>query len=325
MMGPSILQTSRSLPRPMVIRNFVPTLLFFLAVFIFLSLSLASKSNASEGSISVIPKNGSYLTGESFEADVEINGGGTAFNAAKADVSVSENLKIERLTLGNCGFAFVDTPTIYAPSFVGVILGGSKTSCILYTMTLRVIGQNSGFVFISDASLKSYAGAQEILQSVNNSSYTFGGSAGNMEAFTRVEPTQAPLVNKDGEKVYTLVYTIESNNNTSSLSVLLDPDLPTQIQSDVKPLLQDSSILAAVFENVPEGVHTIEVKNSGRTVSSEVVNVEGDNREINLGVQPKTSLFTLGNIALFAIGMVILIAVGVIGYIFYWKKRHPAE
>lgn len=280
-------------------------------------------ANAASGSISVVPKNGSYSIGDTFEVNIKVDGGGEAFNAVKANVSISENLKIQRLTLGDCGFAFVQTPTVSSPSFAGVILGGSKNSCTVYSISLIVTAPNNAFVYLSDGSIKSYNGANEIMNKVENSSYTVSSSSqGNEKTLTAVEPTHPPITSADGEKMYSLVYTISADPSKSSdIVVVLDPNLPTQMQSQVSPALQDRTVLSAVFDNVDEGVHTIEVREGGNILSSEVVNLSGDNREINLGVQPKNPPVNLLVVAVAALGIIILLASLVLGYVYYMKKR----
>lgn len=296
-----------------------------LPLFYFLALFFCGSAFAANGTISVVPSSGNYYTGESFDADVRIDGGGESFNAAEATVSVSENLKIDRLTLGDCGFAFVDTPTVASPSFVGVNLGSSTNSCTLYTLTLSVVGQNSGFVYISDASLKSYQGANELLSKVNNSSYSLGSSQSVIQ-IAPPSPTQAPIVTSLGEKVYTLVYTISAKDGRASeYEVYLDPNQPNQTVSEVNPLPGDNTVLAAIFEDVPEGVHTIEIRDKDQLLSSEIVNIEGPNREVNFGVKPKPPGISIVNILIVATSLIVIISLAVLGYIFYWRRKHASS
>ncbi len=292
---------------------------FLLALTIFLG--NASLSEAAGGSISVIPQSGKFVSGQKFQAQIKIDGGGTRFNAAKANISVSDNLRVEGVTLGDCGFAFVDTPSTSSLSFAGVILGDSSLSCTAYTISLRVIGPNSGSVFVTDGSLKSYDGAQEILENVVNSNYTFP-SSGDSNTAMQVTPTQQPLISSSGEKMYTLVYTVpsEKESDVKDLSVVLDANLPTQMTSEIAPLPSDPTVFGAIFDNVPEGVHTVDVLSGSEKVSSEIVNVEGESREISLGVAPKPSTTPLLMIALVAVGLITLISALILGYIFYKKK-----
>lgn len=300
----------------------------FIGIFLFSFFAVLSvaKAFAAGGSISVDPQNGSYKNGDSFEAAISIDGGGNALNAAKADISISENIRVDKLTLGDCGFAFVDTPTTTSLSFAGVILGGSTQSCVVYKLTLKVVGSNNGFITVSGGSIKSYEGAKEIFSNVNNGSYQLSESGNVQNVNKNISPIQPPILSINGEKMYTVIYTVDTDTaRAQNLTVFLDPDLPTQMQTNVSPLLQDRPILAAVFDNVPEGVHTIEVREKDSIVSSEVVNLQGDNREISLGVEPKISVFTPANIAFAAVGLIAIIIAVVIGYIFYWKKKHPTS
>lgn len=280
-------------------------------------------SYSAGGTISVVPPSGTFADGEKFQAQIRIDGGGTAFNAAKASVNVSENLIIEGVTLGDCGFAFVDTPSVSTLSFAGVILGESATSCNAYSIVLRVSGSNNGYVFISEGSIKAYNGAAEILDKLSNSSYTFVPSTGNNNlTVLKVTPTQQPLMSNEGQKMYRLIYSIPSDKSSQAinLSVVLDLSLPTQMIASISPLPSDPLVLAAVFDNVSEGVHTVDILDGSSKVSSEIVNVEGESREISLGVTPKKTTSTLLMAIIIAVGVIVLISASVIGFVFYTKR-----
>lgn len=295
-------------------------------LFFFLFVSFYSKADAASGSMSVIPKSGQYKIGDLIEASIHIDGAGTAFNAAKANIAVSQNLKIENLTLGDCGFAFIQTPTVNSPRFTGVLLGSSKNSCNVMTLTLKVTGPNNAFVYISDGSIKAYKGAGELLNNVVNSSYTIASNSQNQGLVSDIQasPTQPPLSSTTGEKMYSLTYTISADTSKASdLTVVLDPNTPSEMDTSPAPAtLVDKTILSAVFDNVPEGVHTIEVRDKGNVVSSEVITLNGDNRDISLGVKPSHPVFSLFNIAVTALILIFLISSGMAFYIFYWRKRH---
>lgn len=286
-----------------------------------LLLVVVPQANAAGGIISVNPRSGDFLIGEKFQAQIRIDGGGTRFNAAKANVGVSENLTIENVILGDCGFAFVDTPSTSSPSFAGVILGGSSLSCTAFTLNLKVNGSNNGYVYVTDGSLKSLDGAREILENVENSSYSFPTSS-TASTVEQVSPTQQPLVSTNGDKMYTLIYTIAADKvgNAADLIVVLDADLPTQTTTEVRQSPIDPEVYEAIFDNIPGGVHTVDVLSGSEKVSSEIVNVEGDNREISLGVSPKPAASSLLGWLLLAVGLVTAISASVLGYIFYKRK-----
>jgi hypothetical protein len=297
-------------------------LFFFIMVFSF----AAGFVYAADGTISVEPLKGNFDNQQVFSADIRIDGGGVAFNASKASVAVSPNLRVESITLGNCGFAFVRTPSTASLSYAGVILGGSKTSCTVYTMKLKVLSQGSGYVFISDGAVKSYKGAEEILSSIKNSSYVFGNnqSVGTSSVLPTPVPTQPPLMLANGEKLYTLTYSVAAPNDesTSSVAVVLDPQLPSKVTANPSPIRENPSVLAATFNNVPEGVHTLSVLANNKPVSNEIVTITGPNREISFGTSPKQSTVYQSYIIM-VVALVIALTGGVIGYIFYWKKNHP--
>ncbi len=301
-----------------------PVLLGISSVFVF-----ALNSYAASGTISVVPATGNYQKGQIFTAAIKINGGGTKFNASKANVAVSQNLTVQSVTLGDCDFAFVNTPSMGSLAFAGVILGGSADDCVVYTMNLKANSSGTGFVFLSDGSIRSYRGAEELLSKVNNSSYVFddatAGNSGGTTVAAVPSPTQAPLTLANGTKLYTLVYNIDSvDKKATSLQVALDPGTPNQMLATPSQSKDDPSVYAAIFENVPQGVHSITVLDDEKPVSKQIVNIAGQNREITVGVTPNAggtgSLFWYIVLAIVAI---VLLTVGVLGYVIMWRKRHP--
>lgn len=123
------------------------------------------------GSMSVSPSTGTIRPGSIIDVNVNISGGGTAFNAAQATVTVSNNLHILALTPGNCGFTYIVTPTIANPSFVGATLGSSTLGCTVYTLSIQGAG-SIGAVSLTDAELASASDASELLGSVQDGCYT---------------------------------------------------------------------------------------------------------------------------------------------------------
>lgn len=287
-------------------------------------------SYAASGSISVIPASGTYDKGQTFTVAIKIDGGGTKFNAAKSNVAVSQNLTVDSVTLGNCDFALVNTPTVGSLSFAGVILGGSTDSCTIYTMNLKATSGGTGFVFLSDGSIKSYKGATEILQNLNNSSYVFNqpeGSTNQNSTVAAPTPTQPPITLANGTKLYTLVYNIDtvSKNNQPNMKVTLDPGTPNEMLSTPTQSKEDPTVYSAIFENVPQGVHALTVFEGENPVSKQVVNIAGTNREITVGVTPKEA--GAGSLVMWiilAVGLVVAITTGIFAYLVIWKKRHPA-
>lgn len=287
---------------------------------------------AASGSISIVPITGTYQVGQVFSATIRIDGGGQSFNAVKANVAVSQNLKVQSLNLGDCGMALVKTPSIGSLSFAGVILGGSQDSCNIYTLNLQAESSGTGFVFISDGSIKAYKGAVELLSKLNNSSYTFNGaSSGNASGNSVASaptPTQPPLSLANGIKLYTLVYNIATIDNKppTTLKVALDSGLPSQMISPPQASSENPSLYSAIFDNVPQGVHSITVLDNEKPVSKEIVNIQGQNREVTLGVNPKSSGSSsfIWLIAL-AIVTIIILTVSVLFYTVIWRKNHPGN
>lgn len=305
----------------MVIKRFINSFVFLFFAFVFL---VNTKDGfVASGTISVQPLSGSYSNGETFDVSIRVDGGGTALNASKANVAVSESLQVENVILGDCGFAFVTTPSITSLSYAGVILGGSVNSCTVYRLKLKVISGSNGFVFISDGSIKSYDNSEEIFSKVNNSSYSFEGTTQAISSDFKPSPTQAPIIsNSNGSKYYTLIYgvTPPGKSQVENLKVVLDQDQPNEIIVVPAPSSQDPTIFTAVFDNVEAGVHTIDVLENEESISQEVVNIEGQDREISLGVAPKPSTSILWY-ALAGIVLLVVVSIGVIATVFILKKR----
>lgn len=283
---------------------------------------------AASGTISVVPAKGTFQNGQTITAAIRIDGGGTAFNAAKANVAVSQNLAVQGLTLGDCDFALVKTPSESSLDFAGVILGGSVDSCTIYTLNLKVQSSGTGFVYISDGSIKSYKGAQELLSTINNSSYTFSGTSGYSNSIVSIltpTPTQPPLALANGIKLYTLVYNISTPGRTPSanMKVTLDQGKPDEMVTTPQPNSNDPSVLAAIFDNVPQGVHSITVLDNDKPVSNQIVNLDGQNREITLGVTPKSFAGSLFWYITIAVILIVIITGGIFAYMMIWKKNHP--
>ncbi len=144
-----------------------------------LSLIQQAASNKT-ATINIDPPSGTFSVGQEFTVDLVIDGGGEAFNAAKADVTVSSNLTVKSLTItpissGGCNFVFINankTPKTSDPSFAGAILNGSSLHCNLYTLTLQTTATGNDTIMLKSGSVKSYADHNEILLSMQDGSYS---------------------------------------------------------------------------------------------------------------------------------------------------------
>src|SRR4051812_16681289 len=109
--------------------------IFVFSLFIF-GFNFAGEVSAAGAVIQVSPNTGKYNTGDTFAVSVIADGGGTQFNVAQADVTVSSNLQVQNVVFGDCNFSFVTTPDAGNLNFVGAILGGKSAKCTVYTVTL---------------------------------------------------------------------------------------------------------------------------------------------------------------------------------------------
>ena len=144
------------------------------------SVTPGNEQSAAITAIATSPASATVTVGTPFMVAVQANGGGQAFNAAQATVTVSSNLAITGLTTPSsttCGFTYTQAPTVSDPSFAGAIFGSSKTSCTVYKLTLTPTSSGTGTVTISNAKLKAYADSTDLNLSVQNASYTINTAA----------------------------------------------------------------------------------------------------------------------------------------------------
>lgn len=113
-----------------------------------------------------------------FQVDVIIDGHGDTFNAAEATVQLSEAVQVEEVVLGDCNLSFLTTPSRGNLSFSGVILSGSAKKCTAYTVMLSPTAKGKASLTFSDAAVRQYGDAADVLSSVKNGSFTLTGTAG---------------------------------------------------------------------------------------------------------------------------------------------------
>ena len=303
-----------------------------LLIFICLSIYIAKPALAAGAVMGLTPNSGTYTVGTAFNADLTINGNGEAFNAAKATVAVSNNLYVKALTIGNCNFAYVLTPTITNPSFTGVILGGSSQNCTAYTLTLLPLSQGTGTITLSNSAVKSYPNAEDTLTSLQNGNYTINSSSSGISTIT---PPAQNQQQQNQEAVtqtspYTLTVTALTGDNTplTGVKVILDPPQPASSVSQTSPTSQTpntSSSLAintlseqtavtdakgvAVFTNLSEGVHQAVIENNGKKVAGQILNINGTNHTIALGIKTQKQPFNPISIITIALSAIIILTI----------------
>jgi len=273
--------------------------------------------------MSVNPNSGSYTVGGPVRVDLIIDGHGDTFNAAQATTTLSNNLLLTDLTLGDCNFSFVETPTTSSPAFTGVLLGGSSQKCTVYTLTIMPISTGTGTVMLSNAKVKEYKTAQDILASLQNGNYSLNPSTNGATSIsiapTIVNNQQNPLQGTTTAS-YSLSIKAVDNDNTplSAATVVLDPPQSAQtVQTGntTAPALQTATTDQngiAQFTNVSKGVHTVVVQQNNTQVAKTVLNVNGTNHTMSLGVkaqkQPRNlTLIIISTILVVGVFMFFLI------------------
>lgn len=289
----------------------LPKLFFFnFALGLFL-IFFNCKALAANASIVADPSTGNYTTGDNFNVDVRIDGGGLPFNAAKSTVSVSPTMRLNGLVIGNCNFSFVRTPSTSNPSFAGVILGGYSNGCTVYTLSLSPLGQGLGYLSFSSSEIKKYKTAEELLNSTTDGRYVFSGNP----KLGSVSPTPTqPPTNEGGINYYDVTYFPESIDNTQ---VTLDPDTDGE---RTQSITSSSEETAVTFSKVSEGVHALLTSKNGKELSSQVINVEGGNKNIIFGKSPKQKIPTWAWIT----GLALTVITSMVVVIFIYRERKKA-
>ncbi len=255
---------------------FIPTVLLFLVV---ASLPIAYflstqrndiRSRAAStptASIEITPATATYGVGEQFSVSLVIDGKGQAFNAAQANVNVSNNLTINSIALtspssGGCNFTFVNqgrTPKLNNPSFTGAILNGSSQKCTLYTMTLTTNALGSGTITIGNSSVKAFGDNGEILLSTINGSYTIS----SITPIPTLTVTPTPIAPKSDLTFSPSISQVNTGNDFAiQMRVNTNGQLVNAVSSDIS---YPSALLDVVSVTNTNGAFSIEVINNSAT------------------------------------------------------------
>lgn len=275
--------------------------LILLPLLVFSSLFLAPFTYAASSIMSITPSTGSYTLGNTpISSSLVIDGKGQAFNAAKASVTLSPNLQLSNLILGDCDFAFIQTPTTTNPSFIGAILGGSSNTCTVYTLELTPLAPGSADVTLSNASVKKYITGEELLQSIQNATYSLSssqGSSGQTPTGSTNNSSPTPTVTQSNPGLSTIVLTMLDNDNkpisdatvtiSNSTQVSSSQDGQTQTESSGPPKIQAKTDANGIVQitNVPPGIHSVEIQKDGKPIASKILNVSENNPVMKLGIK----------------------------------------
>lgn len=264
---------------------------------------------AEAASLTVSPSSGSH--NNTFTADLIVDGEGKSFNAAQANVTLSDNLQITSLTHGNCGMSFLTTPTVANPSFIGVILGSSSKKCTVYSLMLKPIISGAGSIALSNVSVREYQTARELLSSIKSGTYTLTAS-GNTQTTTSEQARGTSITDYNvNVKVVS-----QSNKPLQQSTVILTPQDATGGQ-EFRVETDENGV--AKLTGVPPGMYTMQVTENGKVLSERVINVEGDSPEITFGIEEEEE--TASPFILIG-GMVVglLLVIGAAWFIFIRKK-----
>ena len=309
--------------------NRVVTRQIFSAVIVgFIGVLFVGTHQAFAASTTILPSPNIGSYSKPFTINMVVDGHGDKFNAAESTVKISSNLSIQDLTLGNCNFSFLHTPTVQNPSFAGVIISTYSTKCTVYSLTLAPKEKGKASITLSKASVKRFGDAANVLSSTYNGSYTLTGVA-----YTSTGQNNQ-MVNTSGQGLYTLYLKVYSSGTTpvSNASVTLNT-----VPAKNKQQGTTDNTGTAHFSNLQAGVYDAVVTEGLSKVGETIVNVSGQNHvlslSIDLSAQKNNPLLKLGSILnylaanpLFLVGALvvgIIIGVGVALLIIklVWKKK----
>jgi hypothetical protein len=280
-------------------------ILFTVFIFFIVSNKIVFAGNTT---IEVSPNSGEKPIGTPFSVDLTIQGNGDVFNAAQATVTVSNNLAIKNLETGDCNFSFVNTPTITNPSFVGVLLGSSQKTCTVYTITLIPTADGQGSITLSNASVKSFPDALNVLASLQNGTYIITAADGEhslspkpilpTEVITNIPTMQEKQTHSSP---YTITLRDDHNTPLSGITIILDPapsgppdteqttpETGTPIPTSFPVQIAKTDVQGiATFANVPQGVHTAVVLDDKKELAKNTFTVTGQNHTLVMGITAK--------------------------------------
>jgi hypothetical protein len=260
-------------------------------------LLLAVPTSAFAAAIQITPHSGSLSANRPISIAVVIDETADAFNAAQANVTLSNNLTVADLVMGDCEFSFIKTPSIQDPSFVGVSLGTAKKNCTVYTLSVLPNGSDPATIALTNGSVKRHGDAKELLTAVQNGNYTVGSEnigtiisnllANNVSSDSLVPVTSAASTietesNLDNYTVSVKVFDTGKNPLANS-TVTLQPQLQAtdaQVQE-----IQTNKDGVAEFKNVSPNVYTVRAKHDGDVIAEQIMNAQGKQPILTMGLQ----------------------------------------
>lgn len=254
----------------------------FFVVFIF----SVKTSFAASTTIGFSPDKGSF--GKPFSVDLVIDGHGDKFNATQATVTPSSNLAIKDLSLGDCNFSFLKTPTIQNPSFAGIIISTYANKCTAYTLTLVPVKKGTATILLSKGSVKRYGDAANILSSINDASYNLTAALKDPQ----VLGTQTLQNNR-----YAVNLTILNSENTPASDVTVTLNSVSNKNNQTKNTDPSGKVQ---FTNIKKGIYEAIVMKNNTKIGANIINVSGTNHvlalSINLAAQKNNSLLKTGSL-----------------------------
>lgn len=254
---------------------------YILFLFLLFSFTLGVKQvSAAQSIIGVSPQKGTF--GKPFSINVTIDGHGDKFNAAQATVTLSANIAIQNLILGDCDFSFLTSPSVQDPSFAGIIFSNYKRECTLYTLSLVPTAKGTGAINFSHASIKRYGDAANVLSTVQNGSYTLTAA---LKA-----PTVAGNLTDSHNGLYSLNLNIVDTKNVPITNATVN--LTSVSSNKLLRTTTDTNGLAH-FANLQEGIYdAVIANNSNNKIDETIINVTGKNHVMTLGISVAENLDT---------------------------------
>lgn len=281
-------------------------------------------SQAATTTMVITPSGGEQ--GSRFKVDLLIDGHGERFNAAEAKVTVSDSLVIEDLTLGDCGFSYLTTPSIVDPSFQGVLLSQSSQRCTVYTLQLVPTALGKGIISLEAATVRRYGDAAEILSSTQNGNFTITAtSSASVNAVLPSPPANGLYA------IYLKVISAVNQPEIGSTVTLADASGNAQATKTT------DTNGAVSWADLQPGIYIATVTKNQQKQAEQIINVTGRNPvlTLNISLAPTAAAATTDQAFTLAISkknlplllaVIIALGLGCLVGLFYLKKhRKPTH
>lgn len=227
---------------------------------------------ATNTTMELSPSSGSF--DKPFTVNLVIDGHGERFNAAETEVTIPSNLKIQNLTLGDCNFSFLKTPSKEQLSFKGILLSEYATKCTVYTITFTPIAKGNTAVTLANTSVKRFGDAADILASTKNGTYSLTG-------ISQTTTTNTTTTAQTDENLYSVKLNIFTKKDEPANNAIVRLS-PVEKKNEITGTTDDKGSIH--FPDVQSGVYSVIVQKDNQKVGETIINVSGSQHVLTLSI-----------------------------------------